>query len=901
MQQHQQTESAEYDDHVSRSFIPPPYSHSWAPDEQNQSDNDNMRDLNVPSPNAHMSHTPQSPDMHHSPSPYSPPLRYPSDSVNYYNQSPPAHDHNPQDPYNDRRILETAPANEVETEDENEADPQKQHHHEGQVEDDNELAEEAEVEEDGDETQSESDEQQREPTDGGATEEESNPSPPPAPPPLPKSQEQSSFSRRKPRAQPPPKPKRFSWSNYHPIVYHASEYCKQYKSVPALMAYARILGAGKGTIDYFVRSRTIYIGRWGYGADCQIKSDSRNVSRKHAKLFWDSALDNWMLECLSVKNGMVVDGAPIAPLSTPVPLRSKSLIEMGDIAFYFLTATKNTLCVNDLELLDQVIDEARTAQEIEMTYVMNGGDVHPDDDEVRPEIKTSSRGDRYSSKRGGAEARRSRDAGRRGSKGLPNAVGTHTMEPDVTSSDSSASEVEQQAVPDILDDPKYRLSYSSGSKRGGEKGGRKRRRKKDRTYDHSKYEALNYTDDWNKKEKTDFTRALFAVGVDALYDNQGNITGFDWTRFRGIAEFPKKSDEMLEEHYRHLMSDVHALLDGDVRDKKARKSGKRKREDDDPDSDADGDEKRPERLIGLVTAQKLRVRIGILESSKRVDEKIWDFAMIKLESTLQSSLKEFPEWWVRGTHDRDLMRGVAIHGIGTWNLIWEDDTLESFVAEIEGHNLQGEEVIWPSNQAVMKRVREIGTAMMFEIKRLAKRDADEERRQRKRARKKEKRLKKIGGQGLQHRDDGKDRHREDTENRRDDSRSPYDYRADESQERNVYMQPGTYENGESTADDSASENRNEPTPAEEVETEDEEEEVLDEGRAQDDDDVNVRHDGNGVYERQEDMEMRDDMEHDDRHPYERDRYEEPVRHDRNDWRYSEEDNDRGYPTASESE
>lgn len=887
-------------------------------------------------------------------------VRYPHQGMDHdpyhHDQNSRHMDHTPQDHY-------TPVHNQGDTEDEQHGDvahdqPYHQHqHHQEQhsVEDDD--GDDRRGEEDGAVTQSESDEAHcRDPSDGGITEEESNASPPPPPPPpLPRTQEQpTSFSRRKPRNQAKQRRSTFSWFNYHPVVYHASEYCKKHNSVPSVIAYARILGAGKGTVDYYVRARSITIGRWGHGSDCQIKSDTRSISRKHAKLYWDSALDNWMLTCLSAKNGMIVDGAPIAPFGVPVPLKSRTLVEIGDVAFYFLTATENTFSVNDLQLLEEAIAEARVAEENDLRYAaVNGTPEEEEEDEVRPEVRPSSRGERSSSKKKPADQKTSKDGARKGFK-----QPATTVEHGVTS-DSEASDDDQLPVPDILDDPKYRLALPSGSKRrGGEKGsGSKKRRKRDRTYDVSNYESLNYTEEWNKKEKTDFTRALFAVGIDANYNDDG-VLEFDWYRFRCAADFPKKSDEMLEDHYRRLMSDVHELLDGDERDKKAKtsrpkngdgsdrnttatnqKSGKRKRGEE--DGSENGSDENRDRLIGLVTAQKLRVRIGILEAAQRVDSKLWDFAMIKLESTLQSSLKEFPDWWQRGVHDRDLMRGVALHGIGRWSFIWEDPALKSFVSESRSHDFHNEQMVWPSDQAAMKRVREVGSAMMFEMKRLAKRDAEEERRQRKRVRKKEKLLARKhagnqrhgssnkygggGGDNGQYDDERDGMDEEEEEEIEEEVEYGNNYQEDEQPQQDsgdfydVDPTEERHDNGESTADDSASENKNEPTPAEEVETEDEEEEGEDDGNRdgnmhdesayQEDDEMEMHHNNNNAHQDHQQQQHGQRNVYDNhsnsnaanqRHHFnDDDRYEEPMRyaHDTPNSRYYD---DREYSTASDS-
>lgn len=654
---------------------------------------------------------------------------------------------------------------------------------------------------------------------------------------------------------------------YHPIVRAASEMCLTAGREPSVISYARLLGAGKGTVDFYVRARAVTVGRWGFGSDCQIKSDTRSISRKHAKLYWDSSLEHWMLTCLSKKNGMIVDGAPIVPFGVPVPLKSRALIEIGDVAFYFLAAAgSSTLSVNDVQLLEQQIVEARIAEENALSYEdANGVDDNFEPDEVQPARKSKSK-ERLSSKKAKApEVKKSKPPAKKAIKAPPPPV-----KPVETSSESSSeSEEGEQLVPDILDDPKYNLPLMqpSAKKRKvssdrASGAASKKRRKRDLTYDDDdpEFDSRKHTEEWNKKEKSDFTRALFAVGVDAVYDEQGNIDHFDWTSFRGIAEFPKKTDRMLEEHYRRVMTDVRDLLDEEEREKKAkgprnrhkpncecsvcintRRSGKKRRENDPPDertaaggSDREDGEGRgaatkgKDRLVGLVTAQKLRVRLGIHEAARRVNTEAGQNVFAKLETQPVTAMKELPEWWQPGIHDKDLMRGCARHGVGQWFKIWQDEYLETFAAEHAKCEDIGVSPIWPTTQATMKRVRDVASALTSETKRLAKRDALEERKRRKLARKREK---KMAKRQSRERESSSSKRKQVSGRRAGRERSEA-VNEDYTESRMHTPQAGQGENsynayGESTVEDSGSEKQyyNVVERADEIETEDEEEDV----------------------------------------------------------------------------
>ncbi|CAI5949385.1 unnamed protein product [Closterium sp. NIES-65] len=60
-----------------------------------------------------------------------------------------------------------------------------------------------------------------------------------------------------------------------------------------------------------------------------------NVSRNHARIFYDFAAREFRLEVLG-KNGVYVDGQSKSSGSDPIPLKSQQLLQVGDKRFYFL-------------------------------------------------------------------------------------------------------------------------------------------------------------------------------------------------------------------------------------------------------------------------------------------------------------------------------------------------------------------------------------------------------------------------------------------------------------------------------------------------------------------------------------------------------------------------------------
>ncbi|KAF0896991.1 hypothetical protein E2562_031297 [Oryza meyeriana var. granulata] len=74
--------------------------------------------------------------------------------------------------------------------------------------------------------------------------------------------------------------------------------------------------------------------------DLGILGGGMNVSRRHARIFYDFARRRFALEVLG-KNGCLVEGVLHVPGSPPVKLDSQDLLQMGDAQFYFLLPTRS--------------------------------------------------------------------------------------------------------------------------------------------------------------------------------------------------------------------------------------------------------------------------------------------------------------------------------------------------------------------------------------------------------------------------------------------------------------------------------------------------------------------------------------------------------------------------------
>lgn len=601
--------------------------------------------------------------------------------------------------------------------------------------------------------------------------------------------------------------RRSLWAQYPPIVSELAQMLEKRGVQPSQLAYASLTSAGRGAVNYLVRKQSVVIGRLEAVVDCCIKSETRSVSRRHARLFWNPHREEWVIECISEKSCVVVNGIPLVLGSAPIPVKSRDLIELGDVAFFFLAATSPVFLISDILKLERTIqmirvqevraeaeedrrrsaarlfgnvrderstyesrrskpkgatlDRKRKAEDIGYDQRLNmekgrkshlskkKAKLNPNHSYARgSEVDAKDMRKRMMGYSSARDSRRERDH-RSETAGRPDDGGETEDENDKPSREMSKEGNHDEFATDFGSDLPLRDPFISNYNiRAKQSGGEADGEGKDN------FDSAKHKEEWNKKERSDFCRALFAVGVDPIFAEDGSTERYDWARFRKIAELPKKSDLMLEDYYIQMMGDVRSLLEEEEREKRTkgprtkhkpgcdcvvcentRKSRRKKREQRegsnfeggsglDEDVDVKSTAKTSDKLVGLVTAQKLRVRLSIHEAARNVKSTAGESVFEKLEQQKDTLVRDFPPWWRSGYHDRALMRGTAIHGVGQWSDIWNDPRLKPFRKAKERN---GSSIEWPSNQAAMKRVREISSSINAELRRKAKRAAKEER------------------------------------------------------------------------------------------------------------------------------------------------------------------------------
>lgn len=98
--------------------------------------------------------------------------------------------------------------------------------------------------------------------------------------------------------------------------------------------------------EYFMQTYSIVLGRNSKKAQVDVDLSSlgggMNISRHHARIFYDFRMRRFALEVLG-KNGCMVEGVHHLPGNPPVKLDSQDLLQIGDKKFYFLLPCRSII------------------------------------------------------------------------------------------------------------------------------------------------------------------------------------------------------------------------------------------------------------------------------------------------------------------------------------------------------------------------------------------------------------------------------------------------------------------------------------------------------------------------------------------------------------------------------
>ena len=161
----------------------------------------------------------------------------------------------------------------------------------------------------------------------------------------------------------------------------------------------------------------------------------------------------------------------------------------------------------------------------------------------------------------------------------------------------------------------------------------------------------------NRKEENDFYRAIMAYGIET---KDKKIV---WDRFKALARLDKKYDDTLTEFYTAFMATCKKAV-----------------------SEALTEEEENSTLqidaIDETKAKKILARVDLIRTIREdvlVHEKLED-RMLLCEAAV-----DMPEWWIPGKHDKDLIQGVARHGMARMDYYILNDPELSFKDILKRH------------------------------------------------------------------------------------------------------------------------------------------------------------------------------------------------------------------------
>merc|ERR1711997_1189526 len=203
---------------------------------------------------------------------------------------------------------------------------------------------------------------------------------------------------------------------------------------------------------------------------------------------------------------------------------------------------------------------------------------------------------------------------------------------------------------------------------------------------------------WNRREEIEFFRTLVAYGVN--YDTKGNQ--YDWERFKQLSKLDKKFDETLTEYYSAFL---------DMCEKLTGKKRSSKQETFSVTPEPITEEKANKVLERLDMFKKLRQEIV---SHSHLDERL----LLALDN------QDLPEWWIPGKHDRDLLFGVAKHGIIRMEFHILNDQELSF-QDIMKRHLSGEKMVDIKEKRLYEEMRSNAEAARKDLVKDEKEDIKE--------------------------------------------------------------------------------------------------------------------------------------------------------------------------------
>uniref|UniRef100_A0A673GLJ5 Chromodomain-helicase-DNA-binding protein 6-like n=1 Tax=Sinocyclocheilus rhinocerous TaxID=307959 RepID=A0A673GLJ5_9TELE len=159
---------------------------------------------------------------------------------------------------------------------------------------------------------------------------------------------------------------------------------------------------------------------------------------------------------------------------------------------------------------------------------------------------------------------------------------------------------------------------------------------------------------WTRREQADFYRTVSSFGV--VYDPEKT---FDWNQFRALARLERKTDESLERYFRSFVSMCRTAC----------RLPPRKDE-----GNVD-----PSLFVEPITEERAARTLYRIELLRKVREQVLRHPLLGARLQLCRPSLYLPVWWECGKHDRDLLIGVAKHGLSRTDFYILNDPQFSFL------------------------------------------------------------------------------------------------------------------------------------------------------------------------------------------------------------------------------
>ncbi|XP_036427480.1 chromodomain-helicase-DNA-binding protein 6 [Colossoma macropomum] len=160
---------------------------------------------------------------------------------------------------------------------------------------------------------------------------------------------------------------------------------------------------------------------------------------------------------------------------------------------------------------------------------------------------------------------------------------------------------------------------------------------------------------WTRREQADFYRTVSSFGV--VYDPDKKV--FDWSQFRVFARLERKTDESLERYFWSFVSMCRTACRLPPR------------KDEGPVD--------PTIFVEPVTEERAARTLYRIELLRKVREQVLRHPLLGERLKLCRPSLYLPVWWECGKHDRDLLIGVAKHGLSRTDFYILNDTQLSFL------------------------------------------------------------------------------------------------------------------------------------------------------------------------------------------------------------------------------